>query len=306
MVYSDLDNTTPTTVTLKAGIDLIKGMFQQFFSVNSSGVALGSVQNKIWATGSGSDTEASFRALTTSDLPTDLTDGGDSTLHYHASDRDRANHTGTQSADTITDGSTNKAYTATEQTKLSLIKPLADVDTDLKLASYISGVTILNQNIHPAVATTAGSLSDGTLALMPIYLSATNSITGIVLCKSTTASYTGDNENSVSLYTESGGTLTRVALGTGLEAALESAPDLVQVAFSTPYAATAGIYWVGILPNWSSVSNTPALRSFNGQIFGANNISFCRIKTGTTAAPASQALSGTTITALNVPWVGIY
>ena len=30
----------------------------------------------------------------------------------------RANHTGTQSADTLTDGSTNKAYTGTEQTKL--------------------------------------------------------------------------------------------------------------------------------------------------------------------------------------------
>lgn len=34
---------------------------------------------------------------------TDLTDGGDSTLHYHASDRDRSNHTGTQTASTISD-----------------------------------------------------------------------------------------------------------------------------------------------------------------------------------------------------------
>ena len=33
---------------------------------------------------------------------TDLTDSGDSTLHYHATDRDRANHTGTQDRDTIT------------------------------------------------------------------------------------------------------------------------------------------------------------------------------------------------------------
>jgi len=34
---------------------------------------------------------------------TDLTDGGDSTLHYHASDRARANHTGTQTRSTISD-----------------------------------------------------------------------------------------------------------------------------------------------------------------------------------------------------------
>ena len=34
---------------------------------------------------------------------TDLTAGGDSTLHYHASDRNRTNHTGTQTASTISD-----------------------------------------------------------------------------------------------------------------------------------------------------------------------------------------------------------
>lgn len=33
----------------------------------------------------------------------DLTDGHDSDLHYHPADRDRANHTGTQTADTISD-----------------------------------------------------------------------------------------------------------------------------------------------------------------------------------------------------------
>ena len=34
---------------------------------------------------------------------TDLTDAGDSALHYHASDRARANHTGTQAMSTISD-----------------------------------------------------------------------------------------------------------------------------------------------------------------------------------------------------------
>ena len=34
---------------------------------------------------------------------TDLTDGNNSDLHYHDSDRDRANHTGTQTASTISD-----------------------------------------------------------------------------------------------------------------------------------------------------------------------------------------------------------
>ena len=58
---------------------------------------------------------------------TDLTDAGDSSLHYHSSDRNRSNHTGTQTADTITDGTTNKVYTATEQTKLAGISSGANV-----------------------------------------------------------------------------------------------------------------------------------------------------------------------------------
>jgi hypothetical protein len=39
----------------------------------------------------------------TSTQKTDLTDAGDSALHYHSSDRDRTNHTGTQTASTISD-----------------------------------------------------------------------------------------------------------------------------------------------------------------------------------------------------------
>lgn len=49
--------------------------------------------------------------------------------------KNRANHTGTQSADTLTDGSTNRLYTSTEKTKLSGIATSAtanDTDANLK------------------------------------------------------------------------------------------------------------------------------------------------------------------------------
>ena len=46
---------------------------------------------------------------------TDLTDNGDTTIHYHASDRNRANHTGTQTLATISD-----AGTAASQSGLSV------------------------------------------------------------------------------------------------------------------------------------------------------------------------------------------
>jgi len=86
---------------------------------------------------------------------TDLTDGGDSTLHYHAADRNVDNHVAgttnklftatektklagvsdgannythpaTHSADIITDGTVNKAFTSTEKTKLSGIAESAN------------------------------------------------------------------------------------------------------------------------------------------------------------------------------------
>lgn len=42
----------------------------------------------------------------------DLTDGGDTTLHYHAADRARANHTGTQTLASISDAGTMAAQNA--------------------------------------------------------------------------------------------------------------------------------------------------------------------------------------------------
>lgn len=66
---------------------------------------------------------------------TDLTDGGDSTLHFHSSDRNRANHTGTQAASTISDFDTevaNNSAVAANTAKISAdgsINTHSDVDT---------------------------------------------------------------------------------------------------------------------------------------------------------------------------------
>lgn len=63
----------------------------------------------------------------------------------------RANHTGTQSADTITDGTTNKAYTATEKTKLAGVAAGATVNS--------SDATLLARANHTgtqAISTVSG------------------------------------------------------------------------------------------------------------------------------------------------------
>jgi len=63
----------------------------------------------------------------------------------------RANHTGTQSADTITDGTTNKAFTATEKTKLAGIAAGATANS--------SDATLLNRANHTGTQL-AATISD--------------------------------------------------------------------------------------------------------------------------------------------------
>ena len=72
-------------------IDSLNGVLKA-----SNGVVSGSASMDDIADGS------SYKKLSAADY-TDLTDGGDSSLHYHSSDRDRSNHTGTQDSSTISD-----------------------------------------------------------------------------------------------------------------------------------------------------------------------------------------------------------
>lgn len=62
---------------------------------------------------------------------TDLTDGGDSTLHYHSADRDRANHTGTQLLSTISDVTASAA-------EVNILDGATLTTTEL---NYVDGVT---------------------------------------------------------------------------------------------------------------------------------------------------------------------
>ena len=77
---------------------------------------------------------------------TDLTDSGDTTLHYHASDRDRTNHTGAQAISTITglqtslDSKTNKDFTTyTQKSTVSSDDKIAINDSkDTNSVKYVT------------------------------------------------------------------------------------------------------------------------------------------------------------------------
>ena len=84
-----------------------------------------------------------------------------------ASLRDRATHTGTQSADTITDGAANKAFLAAERTKLAGIAASAtvnDTDANLKARANHTGTQLASTISDWAAATLAVLLSGITFA----------------------------------------------------------------------------------------------------------------------------------------------
>jgi hypothetical protein len=98
---------------------------------------------------------------------TDLTDAGDTTLHYHAADRDRANHTGTQTASTISDfteaaqDATAAAIAAGTLTGISIT--YTDASNKFDFTVNTDGVTT-QVNGSNQVIVKAGGISDTELA----------------------------------------------------------------------------------------------------------------------------------------------
>lgn len=86
--------------------------------------------------------ESSDGTLTTTQV-TDLTDGGSSTLHFHSTDRARANHTGTQLKATISDfahGSSSHSGAIGTLSQISdVTRTVADLNSFLPSAGNTAG-----------------------------------------------------------------------------------------------------------------------------------------------------------------------
>jgi hypothetical protein len=83
---------------------------------------------------------------------TDLTDSGDSALHYHDTDRDRDNHTGTQLASTISDFDVQVATTAAlKANNLSDLSNAATARTNIGLGN-VDNTSDINKPVSTAQA----------------------------------------------------------------------------------------------------------------------------------------------------------
>lgn len=116
-------------------------------------------------------------------------------------------------------------------------------------------------------------LSDGILYSVPVYFKKPETLTGVRLVMHTQGAFTGDNENRIGLYSESGGTLTLIASSTNnLTLWTAAANSLVTVPFSSTVNVNKGKYYVGIMYNNSAETTAPkviASTDYNSAVWTA-------------------------------------
>lgn len=234
--------------------------------------------------------------------------------------RDRSTHTGTQSADTLTDGSTNRLFSSAEKTKLTGIATGATANssdvvllaranhTGTQVSSTISDFsTAVDARITAAAANTpwpvdygwiswnldlksaaaGAAMVLGTLYLVRIPLRQAQTITGgVVNCSATGAPTTFE----ASFFTPDG---TRRALSGNL-ASLFATTGLKSLLFSSSYGFTpSGIPWgwLGLLAVGGTPPSLTRCETVNSAFLNpgisASSYFFGSNGTGLTATPAS-------------------
>jgi hypothetical protein len=194
-------------------------------------------------------------------------------------------------------------YTATFSRKINGVTfdGSADIVTEalLKIASALGGSI---KSIHPFgfSGTTSSGLLDNRCYFQAVWLPEDATITGVSWIQSIPGNYTADGYNGVGLYTYSGGTLTLVASSTNDGNIWKpSIGAWGKKDFSTPYVATAGLYFIGALYCQSAQTTAPNLAVASAAIQAGqmtqdftNSAKLSGFLNSQTSLPSSQASSG--------------
>jgi hypothetical protein len=189
-----------------------------------------------------------------------------------------------------------------------LIKAYNAMGSPIKAQSLGLGM----HNISSAV--TIGATNNSRLTLIAIYLETPQTITGVKWYQGTLGSYTANNENKVGLYTVSGGTLTLVASCTNDGNLWKTAASNTfgAKAFSSTYAASPGLYYIGLLYSNSAVTTAPTIGISSNVVNSnvqsgdfSNGLGLQLVKTTVVALPSS--ITASTYTQVQQQyWAAIY
>ena len=153
--------------------------------------------------------------------------------------------------------------------------------------------------------------SDLRIDYYAIYIPTAQTITGAHWIQATAGNYTGADYNGIGLYSYSGGTLTLVASTTNDSEIWKATTGSVGTkAFSSTYAASAGVYYIAWLYNQSAQTTAPVLGAKPNLTTGTQGIftdsaALAYTQTLQTSLPASVATTSLAVSA-TVAWIGLY
>lgn len=157
------------------------------------------------------------------------------------------------------------------------------------------------------------NLVDNQAFYVAVQSSRTQTFTGVAFCQTTQGVYTADQNCKVALYFYGGGYLTKVAECANDGTLWKNASNtFVKKAFTTPFVAQRGLYYIGILYNSSAQTTAPAIARqgqfqssvFAGYDFTSNN-KICGTVAGQNDLPTTQLL-GSILGSTTLPWLALY
>jgi hypothetical protein len=152
-------------------------------------------------------------------------------------------------------------------------------DTDRAKQATYDGVAwsyneVLNMKIHKGLgsavkawtadiytATSTNALNDNQMQYQAFYIDEKATLTGVKYMLSQAGNFTGDNTNSISLYSYSSGTLTKIAETANDQTIFKATANVLQtVNFAATVAVNPGVYFIGLLYNSSAQTTAPSFR----------------------------------------------
>jgi len=162
-------------------------------------------------------------------------------------------------------------------------------------------------------ASTPQNMSDGQLRVVAARVNQTTTVTGVAFWQRTTGDYTATDNNRVGLYTIANGTLTLVASSANDGDLWKSGTTAIsKKAFSTPYVAQPGVYFIAALYNQSAQVTQPTLSmaslvsAIQGEVDLANSAKLSAVLAAQADLPSSVAMSTMTVAGANVCWLALY
>ena len=216
----------------------------------------------------------------------------------------------------LTELSYVKGATSSLQTQLNAKFPTSSYEWIFASGLQALGSTIKGINLGTPVLYSLGAaavLTSGAVRFVPYYLVNPATITGVKFYQANTANYVGNNYNGVGLYSYSAGTLTLVASSTNSASFwINTINTWVTKAFSSPYSAPAGVYYIGMMYSFSSQTTAPQTIAGSTANVGfatmdlTNSAKISAVSaTGQTVLPSSIAMSSINSTT-NVPLIYLY